>query len=90
MRVSEVAVAYFPVIMHTSSAIRRFRQEVAQTPEMLEELQKTGYTPHAIELSPLQIGIVAKYWGMPAEVTSLLIEQRSLRVLKLHRDRLFD
>lgn len=90
MRVSEVAVAYFPLIKHTTAAMRRFRQELEHTPGMMEELQKLGYTPHAIELSPRQIGIVARYWGMPAEVTALLIEQRELRVRKLHRDKLFD
>lgn len=88
--VSTVAVAYFPDLQASSSAIRRFRSEIQKHPRLARELVEAAYHPHTLMLSPRQISIIIRYWGMPDEAGLLIARNPELRETLFHRDRKFD
>lgn len=88
--VSTVAVAYFPDLQTGSSAIRRFRSEIQKHPRLARKLAEAEYHQHTLMLSPKQICIIIRYWGMPDEVGLLIARHPELRGTLLNRDRKFD
>ena len=50
--ISTVAIAYFPDLQASSSAIRRFRSEIQKHPRLARELAEAEYHPHTLMLSP--------------------------------------
>lgn len=88
--ISTVAIAYFPDLQASSSAIRRFRSEIQKHPRLARELAEAEYHPHTLMLSPRQISIIIRHWGMPNEVGLLIAQKPELRETLLNRDRKFD
>ena len=88
--ISTVAVAYFPALQANSSAIRRFRCEIQKHPRLARELAEAEYHPHTLMLSPRQISIIIRHWGMPDEAGLLITRNPELRETLLNRDRKFD
>ncbi|MBQ3129704.1 MAG: DUF4248 domain-containing protein [Bacteroidaceae bacterium] len=46
-----------------STAVRRFRDEIHNTPELLEELKRLGYDERKRYFPPGQMAVIIKYLG---------------------------
>lgn len=88
--VSTIAMAYFPNYSNASSATRAFRNGIQRNELLFGELAETGYTRQEILLSPHQIAIIIKHWGMPNTAKKLVEKCKELIEPKLNRDRRFD
>ena len=53
---------YYPDFSR-STAVRRFREEIHNTPELLEELKRLGYDEHRRYFPPGQMAVIIKYLG---------------------------
>ena len=62
---SDVAMAYFSDYTYVFSAVRTFRKKLRDIPGLWQELQEAGYVHKTIVLTPRQITIIIRYWGMP-------------------------
>ena len=87
---SDVAMAYFTTCVYPRSAGKRMRDEIERYPNLYAELLEAGYTRPNTLLTPRQICIVIRHWGMPDTVYKWLREHPADRVQKLFADRKFD
>ena len=55
---------YYPDISR-STAVRWFRDEIHNTPELLGELKRLGYDERRREIPPGQMAVIIKYLGEP-------------------------
>ena len=69
---SEVAVAYFPNYQYNCSAVKAFRRTIKEHAVLLSQLTEAGFTPHTTTLTPQQIAIIVRFWGMPSLVSEML------------------
>lgn len=61
---SIVAEAYFPSDYPSSSA-RSMRRYIKHTPPMYTDMEVAGYNKRTTMLTPLLIGVIIRYMGMP-------------------------
>ena len=87
---SDVAMAYFTTCVYPRSAGKRMRDEIERYPNLYAELLEAGYKRPNTLLTPRQICIVIRHWGMPDTVYKWLREHPADRVQKLFADRKFD
>ena len=87
---SDVAMAYFTTGVYPRSAGKRMRDEIERYPNLYAELLEAGYKRPNTLLTPRQICIVIRHWGMPDTVYKWLREHPADRVQKLFADRKFD
>lgn len=59
-----LAMRYYPGRAY-KTAIRAFRQEIAETRGLMQALTDTGYKPHQRRLSPRQMQIIEDFLGEP-------------------------
>ena len=64
MQFWKAAMRYYPDFSR-STAVRRFREEIHNTPELLEELKRLGYDEHRRYFPPGQMAVIIKYLGEP-------------------------
>ena len=62
MQFWKAAMCYYPDFSR-STAVRRFREEIHNTPELLEELKRLGYDEHRRYFPPGQMAVIIKYLG---------------------------
>ena len=62
MQFWKAAMRYYPDFSR-STAVRRFREEIHNTPELLEELKRLGYDEHRRYFPPGQMAVIIKYLG---------------------------
>jgi hypothetical protein len=62
MQFWKAAMRYYPDFSR-STAVRRFREEIHNTPELLEELKRLGYDEHRRYFPPRQMAVIIKYLG---------------------------
>ena len=62
MQFWKAAMRYYPEFSR-STAVRRFREEIHNTPELLEELKRLGYDEHRRYFPPEQMAVIIKYLG---------------------------
>ena len=67
-RIADVAVAYYPNYAYACSAVKALRRSIAEHACLLKDLTDQGYTARTAHLTPVQIGILLSYWGMPEDV----------------------
>ena len=79
---SDVAMAYFTTCVYPRSAGKRMRDEIERYPNLYAELLEAGYKRPNTLLTPRQICIVIRHWGMPDTVYKWLRQLRSLFVLR--------
>ena len=53
---------YYPDFSR-STAVRRFRDEIHNTPKLLEELKRLGYDERKRYFPPGQMAVIIKYLG---------------------------
>ena len=62
MQFWKAAMRYYPDFSR-STAVRRFRDEIHNTPELLEELKWLGYDERKRYFPPRQMSVIIKYLG---------------------------
>ena len=62
MQFWKAAMRYYPDFSR-STAVRRFREEIHNTPELLQELKRLGYDEHRRYFPPRQMAVIIKYLG---------------------------
>ena len=62
MQFWKAAMRYYPDFSR-STAVRRFREEIHNTPELLQELKRLGYDEHRRYFPPGQMAVIIKYLG---------------------------
>ena len=62
MQFWKAAMRYYPDFSRYT-AVRRFREEIHNTPELLEELKRLGYDEHRRYFPPGQMAVIIKYLG---------------------------
>ena len=83
-------VFHFTTCVYPRSAGKRMRDEIERYPNLYAELLEAGYKRPNTLLTPRQICIVIRHWGMPDTVYKWLREHPADRVQKLFADRKFD
>ncbi|MEL5896018.1 DUF4248 domain-containing protein [Bacteroides sp. GD17] len=66
--ITDVAVVYFPNYSYTTSAVKAMRRTITEHALLLQELTAEGYTPKTLHLTPKQIDVIVRFWGMPDHV----------------------
>lgn len=84
---SAVAVAYFPEYLHASSAVRTFRRTIKEYGALQDELTEAGYTPTTTTLTPKQIAIIVRFWGMPTLVADIIEKNPYLATPRMDKKR---
>lgn len=64
MQFWKAAMCYYPDFSR-STAVRRFREEIHNTPKLLEELMRLGYNERKRYFPPGQVAVIMKYLGEP-------------------------
>ena len=92
-RIADVAVAYYPNYAYACSAVKALRRSIAEHACLLKDLTDQGYTARTAHLTPVQIGILLSYWGMPDHVKDmtvknpyLLVSKKYAKVFLIHSD----
>ena len=62
MQFWKAAMRYYPDFSR-STAVRRFREEIHNTPELLQELKRLGYDERRRYFPPGQMAVIIKYLG---------------------------
>ena len=62
MQFWKAAMRYYPDFSRYT-AVRRFRDEIHNTPELLEELKRLGYDERRRYFPPGQMAVIIKYLG---------------------------
>ena len=62
MQFWKAAMRYYPDFSRYT-AVRRFRNEIHNTPELLEELKRLGYDERKRYFPPRQMAVIIKYLG---------------------------
>ena len=62
MSFGRAALKYYPEHKY-STALRRFREELKNTPELYDELKSLGYTDSSRYLNAMQMSIIIKRLG---------------------------
>ena len=62
MQFWKAAMRYYPDFSR-ATAVRRFRDEIHNTPELLEELTRLGYDERRRYFPPGQMAVIIKYLG---------------------------
>lgn len=81
-RIADVAVAYYPNYAYACSAVKALRRSIAEHACLLKDLTDQGYTARTAHLTPVQIGILLSYWGMPDHVKDMTVKNPYLLVSK--------
>lgn len=81
-RIADVAVAYYPNYAYACSAVKALRRSIAEHACLLKDLTDQGYTARTAHLTPVQIGILLSYWGMPDHVKDMAVKNPYLLVSK--------
>lgn len=81
-RIADVAVAYYPNYAYACSAVKALRRSIAEHACLLKDLTDQGYTTRTAHLTPVQIGILLSYWGMPDHVKDMTVKNPYLLVSK--------
>lgn len=58
------------------------RRSIAEHACLLKDLTDQGYTARTAHLTPVQIGILLSYWGMPDHVKDMTVKNPYLLVSK--------
>ena len=82
---SEVAVAYFPNYRYNCSAVKALRRTIKEHAVLLSQLTEAGFTPHTTTLTPQQIAIIVRFWGMPAFASEMIKKNSYLAVPKMKK-----
>lgn len=64
--ISVVARAYAPS-EHSISSTRSFRRTLKRYPMLYSELLNVEYTDSTSVMTPFQISIIVRHWGLPAQ-----------------------
>ena len=83
-RIADVAVAYYPNYAYACSAVKALRRSIAEHACLLKDLTDQGYTARTAHLTPVQIGILLSYWGMPDHVMPLLVFDLYYDIIQYH------
>ena len=75
-----MAVAYYPNYAYACSAVKALRRSIAEHACLLKDLTDQGYTARTAHLTPVQIGILLSYWGMPDHVKDMTVKNPYLLV----------
>lgn len=86
-RIADVAVAYYPNYAYACSAVKALRRSIAEHACLLKDLTDQGYTARTAHLTPVQIGILLSYWGMPDHVKDMTVKNPYLLVSKKYANR---
>ncbi len=71
IHLSELATLYFPNYSTNELAVRNLRHAIKKNEILLNELQKTGFTPKTIRLTPKQQEIFLEVLGPPKKTVDL-------------------
>ena len=82
--ISEVAVAYYPNYVYNVSAVKALRRSFQEHSHLLRELTDAGYTAKTVHLTPMQIAVVIRYWGLPDQPEEMIEKNPYLRVPKTY------
>jgi hypothetical protein len=64
MKLGRLAMRYYPDSSYRT-ALRRFREEILLTRDLLPALQSIGYSEHQRYFSPRQVQMIEQYLGEP-------------------------
>lgn len=82
--ISEVAIAYYPNYAYSCSAVKALRRSFQEHSHLLQELTDAGYTTKTSHLTPMQISVVIRYWGLPDHPEEVVEKNPYLRVPKTY------
>ncbi|WP_303013618.1 DUF4248 domain-containing protein [uncultured Bacteroides sp.] len=82
---SEVAVAYFPNYRYNNSAVKAFRRVVNEQAALADELAEAGFSSRTSTLTPQQIAVIVRFWGMPGLVSEMVERNPYLIVPKMKK-----
>lgn len=81
-RIADVAMAYYPNYTYACSAVKAMRRSITEHAGLLKDLTDQGYTAKTSHLTPVQMGIILRYWGMPDHVRNMTEKNPYLLVSK--------
>ena len=63
----------------------QMRQLIKEHAVLLSQLTEAGFTPHTTTLTPQQIAIIVRFWGMPSLVSEMIKKNSYLAVPKMKK-----